>query len=89
MNAEADTRMTWHPEEAFSESDRLAEAGGPEQALALADLIKRLRTLRSQAAYHDLDMIAYLLHMAEVEACDSLVRMADEDPREVREPHSD
>lgn len=54
------------------------------QALALADLIKRLRTLRSQAAYHDLDMIAYLLHMAEVEACDSLVRMAEEDPREVR-----
>ena len=78
--------MTWQPEDALPDADHQVEPDGPEQAIALADLIKRVRTLRSQAAYHDLDMIAYLLHMAEVEACDSLVRMAEEDPREMRIP---
>ena len=89
IDAEEDARMTWHPEDALSETHELAESGGPAQALALADLIKRVRTLRSQAAYHDLDMIAYLLHMAEVEACDKLIRMAEEDPREGRTPCSE
>ncbi len=82
----ADARMTWQPEDALTDAGQVSEISEPAQAVALADLIKRVRTLRSQAAYHDLDMIAYLLHMAEVEACDSLVRMAEEDPREARTP---
>ena len=75
--------MTWRQDKASVEPNTNSERDSTAQAEALADLIKRVRTLRSQAAYHDLDMIAYLLHMAEVEARDNLVRMAKTDPREI------
>lgn len=79
-------QMTWRQDKASVELNTGSERDTSAQADALAELIKRVRTLRSQAAYHDLDMIAYLLHMAEVEARDNLVRMAKKDPREMRTP---
>ncbi len=84
--AQADSQMTSRQDKAFTELNIGSERDTSAQAEALAELIKRVRTLRSQAAYHDLDMIAYLLHMAEVEARDNLVRMAKKDPREIPTP---
>lgn len=40
------------------------------KVLAAADIVKQIRKIRKQAEDHNLQMIVYLLNMAEIEASD-------------------
>ncbi len=59
-------------------SGELAEPDLEAPVHALADIVMQLRTLRKRASEHELKMVAYLLHMAEVEATDMLSDTATE-----------
>jgi len=55
-----------------NETDELVEQDLEAPIHALTDIIMQLRTLRKRASEHELKMVSYLLHMAEVEATDLL-----------------
>ena len=70
--------MTWQYKNAPIAPEQSVEVNQPEPDQALVDIIERVRRLRSRAGYYDLKMLAYLLHMAEIEAADMLADAANQ-----------
>ncbi len=70
--------MTWRYKNSSIAPVQSVEPDQTGSDLALADIIERVRRLRSRAGYHDLKMLAYLLHMAEIEASDMLADAANQ-----------
>lgn len=70
--------MTWSYKNSSVAPEQSFEPDQPAPDHALAEIIERVRRLRSRAGYYDLKMLAYLLHMAEIEASDMLADAANQ-----------